>query len=239
MKNARLKNNRLTGELAKNPAKAGFHQHAANIAMLEQGNSGRKQAEAFVSNGFAVNHDAIIRNFMPYLVALGAPDIEAVIGIRPATEQLFLEQYLDHPIETLMEDASLQRAQIAEVGNLVSDNRHFTLTAFMIVTAALHRAGFKQMVFCATAQVAAILRRVGADLCPIVEADGRRIGDSLAEWGRYYDHAPTIMRLDLAPAAALIESSPLLRRYCQPYQAEIDNIAQRLRSPDNATCKAI
>jgi hypothetical protein len=198
------------------------------LTLLEPTQADYQQATTFIKAGFARNYNAVISEFMPYLMTIADSKITAVMGIRPATAPLFIEQYLERPIETTLGDSALKREHIVEVGNLVSDNRHNTLSLFIVVTRTLYCAGYQQMVFCATGKVAAILRRVGASLDPIVEADSQRVGASLAQWGSYYEHHPTVMRLDLAQANHLISNSPLLNTFAAPFEEAITAMASRL-----------
>lgn len=201
-------------------------QHATNVALSLNTDANRAEAENFVRQRFLKIHNADITNFMPYLVTLTKSDLQACVGIRPATERLFVEQYLDMPVESAHPALNIPREQIAEIGNLVSRNPHATLQLFVIIAKALHNAGIKELVFCATKQVAKILKRAGADLYPIVEADGTRMGDSLSEWGTYYDTNPTIMRLNVNSINELINNSAILTKISEKNVYEIANIAQ-------------
>lgn len=201
---------------------------STSIFAVDQDHPLRAQAETFIAEGFFNAHRATINNFMPQLFTLVSDSlkgetIKACLGVRPATETLFVEQYLDLPIDQTCPELAIERRYIAEIGNLVSNNRHATLVLFITAAISLHRAGYREMVFCATRKVATILKQVGAALYPIIEADGRRLGSSLGEWGRYYDEQPVVMRLNLASVVDLIEESPLLQKQYFPYRK---NVAQ-------------
>ncbi|MGB5325559.1 MAG: thermostable hemolysin [Pseudomonadales bacterium] len=198
-----------------------------NIQAVDLGHPERDETQAFIIEGFATIHNASVHQFMPNLISLRDKKIRAVIGVRSAKEPLFIERYLDLPIEQHGR-LNIPRQQIAEVGNLVSSSRHFTLLLFMVTATSLDQAGFKEMVFCATGRVADILRCAGASPQPIAEADGERLGASLAEWGRYYDQQPVVMHLNLASVVALIQSSPLLKPMCERFRASTNEIVSQL-----------
>lgn len=88
----------------------------------------RPMYEAFIQQRFRLAHGADIRHFMPQLFGVSQADGElcAVAGVRLAgDEPLFLERYLDHPIEPLISAAADQpvaRNAIAEVGNLAASD---------------------------------------------------------------------------------------------------------------------
>jgi len=210
-----------------NPDRVKF---AAQVQVFQLNDVNRVHAESFVQQRFSKVHNACIREFMPSLVTVNHPNISACVGIRVATENLFIEHYLDMPIEQAHPALNIPREHIVEVGNLVSTSRHATLLLFLVIASALYEAGFREMVFCATAQVATILKTAGADLYPIVEADGSRMGDSLSEWGNYYDCNPIIMRLSIVSIQELIQSSELLQHRISKNLVDIDTIAQSLRN---------
>lgn len=86
---------------------------------------GRPQVEAFIRDVYLRRYGAVVRSFMPVLVALhDETGIVAAAGYRSADQSpLFLERYLDAPVETLVaraQDATPDRATIVEVGHLAS-----------------------------------------------------------------------------------------------------------------------
>ncbi len=86
----------------------------------------RAEAEQFVSAVFAERYNARVSVFAPRLLMLEQNGrTSAVTGWRGAdAEPLFLENYLDAPIETILRTLTgqdLQREQIVEVGNLASE----------------------------------------------------------------------------------------------------------------------
>ena len=74
----------------------------------------RPAFEAFIQQRFRVAHGADIRHFMPQLFGVSHANDElcAVAGVRLASaEPLFLERYLDHPIDPLISAAAEQRLE--------------------------------------------------------------------------------------------------------------------------------
>lgn len=198
------------------------------LALISPRDSARSMVEAYIAAKFQDCYGASIQHFLPRLIAAQQDGIKAALGVRSACETLFLEQYLDAPIEAMLEDPAIPRNRIAEIGNLVSCSRHHTLTLFMSTACMLYEAGFSELVFCATRSVAAIIRQTGAAPSQIVRADGSRLGVSLPQWGRYYDTEPVVMHLKLGAVVALINDAPLLRRYCAPHRAAIAVMAKEL-----------
>jgi len=89
------------------PLAASKRQRAENI-MVSVSNidaADRREVEQFIHDVFAQTYGANVQHFMPELVALRdeTGELVAAFGLRKAANSpLFLEQYLDAPIETVM-----------------------------------------------------------------------------------------------------------------------------------------
>ena len=83
------------------------HESRAGIEryLIDRGHPQRERVESFIAQRFLDVHGARISNFMPTLLALldeeGNP--RAALGVRDAGfEPLFLEYYLDRPVESVL-----------------------------------------------------------------------------------------------------------------------------------------
>jgi len=89
----------------------------------------RRALEDFIRARFAEHYGARVRHFMPELLGLEAVDgeLHGALGCRRAGEQpLFLERYLDLPIEDALAQryrCAVDRADIVEVGNFAARAR--------------------------------------------------------------------------------------------------------------------
>ena len=87
---------------------------------------GRTEVEDFIRRIYAERFGAVLTSFAPMLVGLRDPrqGLVAAAGYRSAsTEPLFLERYLNAPVEQLLAAHAAQpprRDAIAEVGHLAS-----------------------------------------------------------------------------------------------------------------------
>ena len=92
----------------------------------------RQEVESFIINGYKKAFDAKISVTMPYLLAVKKGKLKAVLGIRSANHPLFIEQYLQGPIEQLLRahNINAKRREIAEIGNLYSNAQRFTVPLF-------------------------------------------------------------------------------------------------------------
>jgi len=156
----------------------------------------RANLEQAVRGGFSDHFGAQIAGFMPYLVRFRAGGSEAIIGFRPAADEaLYLENYLDAPIEETVKRfrvGSLSRAAFVEVGQLVASDRSVIEPLFRALVPFLRQQGFKWICFTATHKVRALLAHAG--LRGLMIAAARE--DSLhthEAWGSYYAYDPMVM----------------------------------------------
>lgn len=159
----------------------------------------RHAAESFIAGAFHDKHGARIREFLPELVALQnrSGDLRAAVGYRPAgTGALFLEQYLEGPIEQCLAaqiGAPVARGTIVEVGNLAGGNCRLARHLVSLLPRHLLDCGYTWVVFTATRVVREMLASVGASLLELAPADGARLAGGGATWGRYYQNDPRVM----------------------------------------------
>jgi len=118
----------------------------------------------------------------------------AALGYRPAADQrLFLEAYLDRPIEQAVSERlgrPVDRAEIVEIGCLASTSP-VALIHLWHDTATTLGARHTLVAATVTATVRRLLGRAGVPLVEIARADPGRLADA-ARWGRYYDDDPRV-----------------------------------------------
>jgi hypothetical protein len=162
------------------------------------GSPHRVRAETFISDIFQRHYDAELNSFAPNLMLLEKNDrIAAVAGWRCAgTEQLFLENYLDVPIETAVSRLAgrpVDRQRIVEVGNLAAEVRGGGVEVILTLAAHLDRLGFEWVVFTATSELIGMLRRLGLPPLALAAADPERLGADAGAWGSYYATHPVVV----------------------------------------------
>ena len=173
---------------------------AATLAMRHTvlGTPRRADAEQFIAATFHARYGATIGNFAPNLVTLERHgELYAAAGWRCAgDEPLFLETYLDDPIEALlarMAGQAVPRRGIVEVGHLSSVRRGGSVDVISGLSRHLARLGFEWVVFTATAELISIFSRLSLPLLALAPADPARLGDAARDWGTYYDTRPVVV----------------------------------------------
>ena len=162
------------------------------------GDGDRPELEAFVRAAFARSHAARIHSFMPSLLGFrdGAEKLRGVLGLRAAASgPLYLEQYLDLPVEAAIAAATgrtLRRSDVVEIGNLAAGNCRSAVRMVAQLPAFLLERDYRWIVFTATRTVRQILLGFGAPLVELARASGERVAGGVDAWGGYYDHDPRV-----------------------------------------------
>jgi hypothetical protein len=166
----------------------------------------RPDVEDFIRRGFENAYGSSLAQFMPELMVLRhGPEIAAACGLRSAAaDRLFLEIYLDAPVETVLgaaSDPSAARADITEVGNLVIARPGYARRLIVHLAACLYARGCRWVVFSAVPALRNSFRRIGIPLITLAPADAGRLStDERARWGTYYDHSPVVTAVNVAAA---------------------------------------
>ncbi len=135
------------------------------------------------------------------------PSKVAALGYRSAADApLFLEAYLDTPIEQAVSDRlgrRFDRAEIVEIGCLASNSPVALIHLWQEIATALDTR-HQVVAATVTATVRRLLDRVGVPLIEIARADAGRLADG-ARWGRYYDDDPRVCIGVIADGAASLD----------------------------------
>jgi hypothetical protein len=169
---------------------------------VSTGASCRDEVEGFIAAVFKQTYGASITQFMPELVALRDNQgvLMAAFGLRKAAkEQLFLEQYLDVPIEVLMTERlgkNITRSAITCIGNLaVANPRNAGVLIAHVIQHSLD-IGIEWAVATAHHSLQNGLIKGGRDVYPLHLADKARLPEAeQAVWGSYYDHMPQVVAI--------------------------------------------
>lgn len=189
----------MAGRQGASEARAATPAQQLRLESAECGDALRASFEHFVAERFARAYGARLTHFLPHLVGIRDAQSRwlACAGYGGAgTGPLFLEQYLDAPIEAALGARVLPpvaREQVVEVGNLAAISAGMARAMIPLLARHLHRLGYRWVTFTATREVRNAFRRLG--LAPIVlaGADAGRLPDRGASWGTYYEREPLVM----------------------------------------------
>lgn len=172
------------------------------------GHERRSELERFVAERYRRAYGAHVRQWMPVLIAFDDAQgrLAAVVGTRQAqSHPLFVEQYLDLAAECAVGAAlheRVQRRELIEVGNLAASRAGESRALITAMTLLLESAGFRWVLFAATAALRNAFARLQLQTCVLVEARRERLAPDAGDWGRYYDTHPLVLCGDLRLGAA-------------------------------------
>ncbi|RZJ86368.1 MAG: hypothetical protein EON88_24800 [Brevundimonas sp.] len=171
----------------------------------------RRRVERFIEDAYAEAYGSRIRAHYPTLMSVQdeAGVIYAVVGFRHAAEDaLFLEQYLDAPVEAALGQAvgvPVERAHIAEIGGLASSGQGATVFLFAAMARHLKREGLRFAVATATGELRRIFSRAGLGALELAKADPARLDDGGGAWGAYYQTDPVVLAGCISTATAPLD----------------------------------
>ncbi|PNK61761.1 hypothetical protein A6J60_001160 [Psychrobacter sp. FDAARGOS_221] len=189
-------------------------------------------SQTFIKQVYETVHNAKLNYFMPLLFAGTNTNLmsktaahiapKVAIGLKPLyTEKVFLEQYLASPIETVISELvgyDVQRTRICEIGNLASQsagNARLMIAFLVFYLSTPTQNGTMQTtkadwaVCTGTTAVQHILNHIGIRSHVIAKATSDALADpnQVSAWGRYYQHNPLVLAINVADA----------RTVCSPY----------------------
>ena len=174
------------------------------LHLASPGSARRVALEQFVCQRFELQHGARIRHFMPCLFGLENQigQLLGAVGVRSGNSgPLFLERYLDEPIQSAigarLGNSVPGRGELVEVGNLAADSPGAARLLIVAMTDLLVALGFRWVTFTGTPTLLNSFQRLGLTPIALGEADPARMGEELADWGSYYDNRPLVMAGDI------------------------------------------
>lgn len=159
-----------------------------------------------IERRYAIVHGAVPAAEYPHFCVVdpgGVAGPSAALGFRVAsTDRLFLEDYLDDPIELVVSaefGRVIDRGRIVEIGAHASDRSRATIALW--ARTARHLDGLADVaVAVLTAPLRSMFARLGISIHEICDADPRRLPDGGEGWGQYYDQSPRVCAGLIAPA---------------------------------------
>ena len=169
----------------------------------------RSVVELEIQRLYRRRYGAVLDTFAPMMVAelTQVGTVECVAGLRFGHEPLFLECYLDRPIEQVLEHhlcSEVERSQIVEVCHLAGAGSGRSLTFVRKLIAMLEATDVELAIFTATRPLRHLLRRSGLSLVELGAATIDRVPRP-ETWGSYFEHDPRIMAVVARTTLGLLE----------------------------------
>jgi len=189
----------------------------------------RRQVEAFIEQVYAKAYGAVIGQHYPTLISVRDEEgrILAALGFRAAGHHtLFLEQYMDMPVEAGVSAAfgtPAARDTIVEIGNLASAGHGAAVFLFAALTAYLECIGFTHLALTGTKLLRGYFAKLGLDPRDMGRADPARLNDHGKSWGTYYETEPRLIAGDVRASYAQLKKVMLVSQVCEAgvYEAHL------------------
>ncbi|WP_404710140.1 thermostable hemolysin [Sphingomonas sp. MMS24-J13] len=164
---------------------------------------------SLIQDRYATAHDASPAGAYPSYLTIGSPEKpQAVLGFRSAgAEPLFLERYLDQPIEEVLTARlarPVPRGRIVELGDHASHRPGATIALWREAAVTLaSQADIAVAVL--TRPMRTMFQRLDLELVELAPARIEAMGDAARHWGRYYETDPLLCAGDIARCRAALE----------------------------------
>jgi len=160
----------------------------------------RAEIERFISDIFHQAYGAKIKRFKPCLMSLRDQDNKLVAAcgfISAALEPLFLETYLDQPVEAALSERAgvpVKRSDIVGVGNFSVSEPGMARYLITAIADQLHATSKQWAVFTAVSVVRNAFIKMNMNPVMLGDADKSRLPpEEQVEWGSYYAQKPQVM----------------------------------------------
>jgi len=191
-----LKN--LAGALILTAINTPFPNQVSNLKIGVLGDSVHADAQVLIAAQYKKHFDCDLKHFMSNTFSLYQGDVlKACTGFSAAGHSpLFLEQYLDQPIEAMLSEqfhCPVSRDDIVEIGGFAVDDKQFALPMMVQLAPAFRAAGFQYAVCTVTSVVQRCLDKIGIQSVSLGAADASRVDTTGNAWGKYYALTPVIL----------------------------------------------
>lgn len=191
------------------------------ISITSKNSPERSQVEAFIESIYDKTYGAAIGSHYPMLLSVRDRQgkILAALGFRPAARApLFMEQYLDIPVENAISRAfscPVARERIVEIGNLASAGHGGAVFLFIALMAYLDCQKFSHLALTGTKVLRGYFRKLGLDPRIMGVADPSRLPDGGKSWGTYYATEPKLIGGDVSASYRQLQQVMLVEQVCE------------------------
>lgn len=191
--------------------------HQIVVSALAKDDARRRAAEALISRRYQAQFGISIEVDYPLLLTLAkrSGEVLAAVGLRCASDgPLFLEQYLDRPIELELARHGLgtpRRERIVELGSLASVSNSASLYLVAAMAAYMEAARYGVATVTGTRRLRRLFSLFDFNITNLATARQVRLADQRADWGSYYHDDPWVLAGAVRQCfeAAILRAGPL------------------------------
>ena len=216
---------------------ANVPQRQYHLRLLSSDGTDSMAARNFIEALYRERFGSRTRVHYPRLLVLadGSGCVAAAVGIRHAAESgLFLEQYLDVPVEQAIASAcgyEVRREGLVELGSLAAASSRAAMYLIAAMAAYMKHQGFDCALVTSTDQLRRLFAHFGFALRCLGDARKEALPDGGGEWGDYYDHAPRVLAGSVTHCFAAVSRARDQQFNAGRRQAVDDLIAQARALP--------
>lgn len=176
---------------------------AVESHVLARDDARRAALECFIAEAYARSYGARVTHYADHLVGLersGQGWLGAVGYTMAETGPLFIEHYLDRPVEdeiAARTRTAVRREHIAEASNLAAPRSGAARRVIVYMTRRLHDLGRTWVVFTGTRSLLNSFDRLGIETMVLARAEPSRVPDAAASWGSYYATGPQVVAANI------------------------------------------
>ncbi|MCG2581864.1 MAG: thermostable hemolysin [Marinobacter sp.] len=191
------------------------------LCELRPGSASERLAADFIRRRFNQAYGARPILHMPPLLALVSDHgtLLAAVGVRcAAVERLFLENYLDQPVQNCLPGSDSDRTSVVEIAHLAGVETGISRPLFAALAVWLQRAGLRWVACTGTAQLRNGFGHIGIKVSDLGVADPDRLAGAGQDWGTYYDNQPRVLVINVSQGVESLKAYGLLRqvRFIEP-----------------------
>jgi hypothetical protein len=169
------------------------------VKLFDATHAGYRAAQDLIATRYAQQFGVRLVPHYPHFLALQTlgGDILSAVGIRSAADApLFLEQYLDQPVEDVLVQRGLgrhARGRIVELGSLASNSNRASLYLIAAMAAYMQQKGYAVATVTGTRRLRRIFSLFDFNLTTLCAARRERLNDPRQDWGSYYEDDPQVL----------------------------------------------
>ncbi|MFO0990677.1 MAG: thermostable hemolysin [Hyphomicrobiales bacterium] len=173
--------------------------HQIVVSALAKDDDKRRAAEALINRRYQAQFGIGIEVDYPLLLTLAkrSGEVLAAVGLRCAADgPLFLEQYLDRPIELELARHGLgthRREKIVELGSLASVSNSASLYLVAAMAAYMEARRYRVATVTGTRRLRRLFSLFDFKIKTLAAARQERLADQRTDWGSYYNDDPWVL----------------------------------------------
>lgn len=199
-----------------------FGKHTYHAELVHLWSADREEVEQFTHDVYSLRYRADINKFLPTMIVIRhskSNQIVASAGFQAAQSKgtknrLFLENYLDIPIEksaSAVGEQRFKRTDFVEVGNLAGAITGAGYLVILTLAEYLTKQSHGWIAFTLTKGMVKAFKSLNLEPIPLIVASECRLDEEGANWGQYFNAMPEVMIGDMKSAYEQMEKMGLYK----------------------------